>query len=58
MKVPYDWIRARLTEPSTYRGIGWLLATLGITVSQPIITIIAVGIVGIIDIVKKDEKNR
>ena len=58
MKIPVEWIRARLTEPSTYRGIGWLLATLGITVSQPVIIAVATAIVAIIEIVKKDEKNR
>ena len=58
MKIPYKWIRERLTEPSTYRGIGWLLASIGLTVSQPVIAIAAMAIVGIIDVIKKDEKNR
>ena len=61
MKVPYKWIRARLSEPSTYRGITWLLTAVGITVNPPLAAAIAaVGMaaVGIIDAIKADEKNR
>ena len=61
MDIPYKWIRARLSEPSTYRGITWLLTAIGITVNPPLAAAIAaVGMaaVGIIDAIKADEKNR
>ena len=61
MKIPYEWISARLSEPSTYRGLVWLLTAAGITINPPVAAAIAaVGMaaVGIIDAVKKDEKNR
>ena len=61
MKVPYKWIRARLSEPSTYRGLTWLLTAAGITVNPPLAAAIAavgMGVVGLIDAMKVDEKNR
>jgi len=61
MEIPYKWIRDRLSEPSTYRGITWLLTAVGITVNPPLAAAIAaVGMaaVGIIDAIKADEKNR
>jgi len=61
MKVPIDWIRERLTEPSTYRGLTWLLTAAGITVSPSIaaaIAAIGMAAVGLIDALTVDEKNR
>ena len=61
MKVPYKWIRARLSEPSTYRGLTWLLTAAGITINPPIAAAIAavgMGVVGVIDALKADSKNQ
>ena len=60
MKIPIEWIKARLSEPSTYRGLTWLLTAVGITVNPPLaaaIAAIGMAAVGLIDAVKKDEKN-
>ena len=60
MKIPYDWIKERLSEPSTYRGITWLLTAVGITVNPPLaaaIAAIGMAAVGIIDALKVDSKN-
>ena len=61
MKIPYEWVKARLSEPSTYRGIAWLLTAVGITVNPPLaaaIAAIGMAAVGLIDALKADEKNR
>ena len=61
MKIPIEWIKARLSEPSTYRGLTWLLTAVGITVNPPLaaaIAAIGMAAVGLIDALKADEKNR
>ena len=60
MQVPYKWLRDRLSEPSTYRGLTWLLTAVGITVSPALAGAIAaagMAVVGIIDSIKADHKN-
>ena len=56
-----NWLMDRGNEPSTWRGLTWILTAVGITINPPLAAAIAaVGMaaVGIIDALKADEKNR
>lgn len=54
-----DWIIARLKEPSTYRGIIWLMTAIGLHVSPEAwmqITSIGMGIAGGIGVITRDKR--
>ncbi len=56
-----DWLIDRFKEPSTYRGLVWLLAAFGINVAPELwmqITTIGMGLAGGIGIVTKDSDLR
>lgn len=56
-----DWLIDRFKEPSTYRGLVWLLAAFGINVAPELwmqITTIGMGLAGCIGIVTKDSDLR
>lgn len=53
------WIKDRLREPSTYRGIVALAALAGVSISPEqweAITAVAVGVYGLIQVFRKEAK--
>lgn len=56
-----EWLKQRLAEPSTYRGIVGLMAALGLTLNpeliQEIITL-TVAILGFIEFVRKENEKK
>ncbi len=55
-----EWLLERLKEPSTYKGISLLFASVGITVAPELINTIlaALGIlIGAIEMVRKENQN-
>ena len=59
-QVIFNWVLARMAEPTTWRGIIGILAACGATISpQNAAAILAggMGIAGFIGVVTKDPKN-
>ena len=55
-----DWLTARASEPSTYRGIAAGLMALGLTIDpEKINAILTLGlmVISVINVVKKDAKS-
>lgn len=55
-----NWILNRLAEPSTWRGLTLLLTAVGISLDPEqvaAITAAGLGIVGVINVFKKDAKS-
>lgn len=49
-----DWIIARLKEPSTYRGLGILLALAGLHPDPTSLATVGAGIVALVEIIKRE----
>lgn len=52
-----DWLRARAKEPSTWRGLGLLLAAVGLIPAASIDVVVAAGVAlaGLADVLKKGD---
>jgi hypothetical protein len=60
LKIISKWIKDRGKEPSTYQGITAILSVVGVTLSPELwesILLVASGIIGIIQIVKKEKAD-
>jgi hypothetical protein len=53
-----DWLKARAVEPSTWRGVGWVLVALGLVPVGSVELIVSAGValVGIVEVVRKEIK--
>lgn len=53
-----DWLKARAVEPSTWRGVGWVLVALGLVPVGSVELIVSAGValVGIVEVVRKESK--
>jgi hypothetical protein len=53
-----DWLKARAEEPSTWRGVGWVLVALGLVPVGSVELIVSAGValVGIVEVVRKESK--
>ncbi len=53
-----DWLKARAVEPSTWRGVGWVLVALGLVPVGSVELIVSAGValVGIVEVVRKEGK--
>jgi len=52
-----DWLIARLKEPSTYRGLVWLLTACGISLAPDVwesITAVGMAIAGLLGVILKE----
>lgn len=52
-----DWLIARLKEPSTYRGLVWVLTACGVTLAPDVweqITAVGMAISGLLGVALKD----
>lgn len=59
MKELGTWLLERLVEPSTWKGLAILAAAGGVTVSPELITqitAVAGAVIGLIDVVRKEDK--
>ena len=52
-----SWIKERLVEPSTWKGIGWLLVAAGVLPVGAVDGFVALGaaLVGAVEIVRKEK---
>jgi hypothetical protein len=52
-----DWLKARAVEPSTWRGVGWVLVALGLVPVGSVELIVSAGValVGIVEVVRKEK---
>jgi hypothetical protein len=56
-----DWISKRLKEPSTWRGMVWLLSVAGITISPEVtdaIAVLGLALAGLLDVVIRERTSR
>ena len=61
VKLAKNWLIERIKEPSSYRGLVFVAAAAGITLSPEAaaqILVIAGGIVGLIEIIKDEKKEK
>ncbi len=51
-----EWIKARAVEPSTWRGVGWLLVSAGVLPFGSVDALVSVGVavVGVVEIIRKE----
>lgn len=52
-----DWIKARVVEPSTWRGVGWLLVALGLVPVGSVELIVSAGValVGVVEVIGREK---
>lgn len=52
-----DWIKARVVEPSTWRGVGWLLVALGLVPVGSVELIVSAGValVGAVEVIRREK---
>lgn len=55
--IVMDWIKRRLVEPSTWKGLGWVLVAAGLIPAGAVEAVVAVGVgvVGLVEIVRKEK---
>ena len=53
-----DWLKARLVETSTWRGVGWLLVAVGLVPAGSVDLVVSAGValVGLVGIIQKEKK--
>ena len=53
-----DWLKARAVEPSTWRGLGWLLVALGLVPAGSVELIVSAGValVGVVEVVRREKQ--
>ena len=52
-----NWIKSRLVEPSTWKGAGWVLVSLGLLPVGAVEGFAAVGaaLVGLVEVIRKEK---
>lgn len=52
-----DWLKARVVEPSTWRGVGWLLVALGLVPVGSVELIVSAGValVGAVEVIRSEK---
>lgn len=53
-----DWMKRRALEPSTWRGLGWLLVAVGVLPVGAVEGIAALGVavVGLVEVARSEKK--
>ena len=53
-----DWMKRRALEPSTWRGLGWLLVAVGVLPVGAVEGVAALGVavVGLVEVVRSEKK--
>lgn len=53
-----EWMKRRAIEPSTWRGVGWLLVAVGVLPVGAVegITALGVAVVGLVEVVRSEKK--
>ncbi len=53
-----EWMKRRALEPSTWRGLGWLLVAVGVLPVGAVEGIAALGVavVGLVEVVRSEKK--
>lgn len=51
-----DWIKARAIEPSTWKGLGWLLVAAGVLPVGSVEAVVSLGValVGLVEVMRKE----
>lgn len=51
-----DWLKKRLQEPSTWKGVGWMLVAVGVLPIGSVDGVVAVGtaLIGLVEIARKE----
>ena len=51
-----DWLKARLVEQSTWQGLGYMLAAVGVVpvAAVPLLVSVGLGVVGAVKIIAKE----
>lgn len=51
------WIKRRVVEPSTWKGVGWLLVAVGVLPVGAVEGFVAVGaaLVGLVEVIRKEK---
>ncbi len=54
-----EWLKARLVEPSTWKGVGWVLVSLGLVPVGSVDLVVSAGValVGLVEVVRKEKKQ-
>ena len=52
-----DWIKRRAVEPSTWKGVGWLLVAVGVLPVGAVDGFVAAGaaLVGLVEVIRKEK---
>ena len=52
-----DWLKARVVEPSTWRGVGWMLVALGLVPVGSVELIVSAGValVGVVEVIRREK---
>ena len=52
-----NWIKQRAVEPSTWKGVGWLLVAIGVLPVGAVEGFAAVGaaLVGLVEVIRKEK---
>lgn len=52
-----DWLKERASEPSTWRGLGWLLVAVGVLPVGAVDGLAAAGValVGVVEAIRKEK---
>ena len=52
-----DWLKNRALEPSTWRGLGWLLVALGLVPVGSVELIVSAGValVGAVEVIRREK---
>lgn len=53
-----DWLKKRAVEPSTWRGLGWILVAAGVLPVGAVEGLAALGVavVGLVEVVRSEKK--
>lgn len=53
-----EWMKRRALEPSTWRGLGWLLVAVGVLPVGAVEGVAALGVavVGLVEVVRSEKK--
>ena len=53
-----DWLKKRAVEPSTWRGLGWVLVALGLVPVGSVDLVVSAGValVGLVEVIRKERQ--
>ncbi|NRB42685.1 MAG: hypothetical protein HRU20_30155 [Pseudomonadales bacterium] len=52
-----DWIKERLKEKTTYRGLAMLLASVGVGIDPALVELIGAGLLGLLGLIEAGSKD-